>query len=451
MTQSSAPIKINTQPLESVKSDIKPSNLARMRVQSLQGKGLHGEITVSGAKNAALKHMCAALLTDEPMVFTNCPNGLQDVKTLAQLLTHLGVVVGLRRDSTLTLHAQSIQSHCAPYDLVRKMRASVLVLGPLLARHGIAEVSLPGGCALGARPIDLHLQGFKAMGATIELQDGYVRATAPEGGLRGADITFPVVSVGATENVMMAATLAKGETILRNAAQEPEIVDQGEALIKMGAKITGLGTSVIRIQGVEHLHGASHSIVPDRIEAGTYLCAVGLCGGKVTVNNVVPEHMQSLITPLRQAGLTITETQDSITAEKPMGMRLKAVDVETAPYPGFATDWQAQFMVMMTLCDGVSTINETIFENRFMHVPELCRMGANIQIKGNMAVIKGVESLSSAEVMATDLRASIAMVLAGLTAKDQGDTIVNRIYHLERGYENIAEKLRGIGAQIEKE
>ena len=436
------------QAIDLVQSDVKSSGLAKMRVTSLQGKGLHGEITVSGAKNAALKHMCASILTDEPFILKNMPNGLQDVRTLSELLNHLGVTVGLRKDGVATFHAQNIKSCVAPYDLVRKMRASVLVLGPLLARHGEAIVSLPGGCALGARPIDLHLKGLEAMGAEIELEDGYVKAKAPAGGLKGADITFPVVSVGATENIMMAATLANGKTILRNAAQEPEIVDQGQALIKMGAKIEGLGTSEIQITGVDRLHGATHEVVPDRIEAGTYLCAVGLCGGEVTVNNVNPEHLSSLIAPLRKSGLTIEVNGTSVTAKRDQNTRLKAVDIDTNPYPGFATDLQSQFMVMMTLSEGSSTIRETIFENRFMHVPELCRMGADITIKGNAAIVRGVEHLTSAEVMATDLRASVAMVLAGLVA--DGETIVNRIYHLDRGYENIVEKLMGVGATIER-
>lgn len=432
--------------IDLVKSEVKASGLEKMRVTG--GGALNGTITVKGAKNAALKHMCASILTDEPFILRNMPCGLQDVRTLAQVLNHLGVTVALRKDGIATLHAQHISSCTAPYDLVRKMRASVLVLGPLLARHGEAKVSLPGGCALGARPIDLHIKGFEAMGAIIELEDGYVKATAPKGGLHGADITFPVVSVGATENVMMAATLAKGTTVLRNAAQEPEIVDQGNALIQMGAKITGLGTSEIRIEGVERLHGATHDVIPDRIEAGTYLCAVGLCGGKVRVQNAAPKNLASLIEPLQKAGVSIEIEGDDIIATRNENTRLNAVDVDTAPFPGFATDLQAQFMAMMVLANGTATIRETIFENRFMHVPELNRMGANIKIKGNAAIVTGVEKLKGAEVMATDLRASVALVLAGLVA--DGDTVINRIYHLDRGYENIVEKLMGVGAQIER-
>lgn len=435
--------------IDLVKSKVKPSGLDKMRVYGLNGQPLTGDIAVSGAKNAALKHMCATLLTDEPVILKNMPNGLQDVQTLSQLLNHLGVIVGLRKDGVATFHAQAIKSCIAPYDLVRKMRASVLVLGPLLARHGRAEVSLPGGCALGARPIDLHIKGLQAMGAQIEIDGGYVKAVAPTKGLMGADITFPVVSVGATENIMMAATLARGETILRNAAQEPEIIDQGNALIKMGAKIDGLGTSEIRIQGVDRLHGTTHAVVADRIEAGTYMCAVGMTGGHIRIHHAKPDHLSSLIAPLRQAGLSITIHPDSmIEVKKDKDTQLMAVDIDTNPYPGFATDLQAQFMAMMTVAEGTSTIRETIFENRFMHVPELCRMGAHISTKGNTAVVKGKPSLRGAEVMATDLRASVAMVLAGLVA--DGETIINRIYHLDRGYENIIDKLSNLGARIER-
>lgn len=435
----------STDTVEIVKSEVKSSGLEKMRVTG--GNRLHGSIKISGAKNAALKHMCASLLTDEPLHLENMPTGLQDVRTLSELLSHLGVTIALRKDSVATLHAGTIKSHIAPYDLVRKMRASVIVLGPLLARHGKAEVSLPGGCALGARPVDLHLKGFQAMGATIELDGGYIKATAPKGGLKGAEIVFPFVSVGATENLMMAATLAKGETVLKNAAREPEIVDQGEALIKMGAKITGLGTTEIRIEGVEKLHGATHSIVPDRIETGTYMCAVGLCGGELRLQNTRTDFLSALIAPLKEAGIDIRQDGNDVIVKR-NGGKLKGVDIMTEAYPGFATDLQAQFMTMLTLCDGAGMISETIFENRFMHVPELCRMGANITIKGNSAIIRGVTKLKGAEVMATDLRASVAMVLAGLVA--EGDTIINRIYHLDRGYENIVEKLTAVGAKIER-
>lgn len=432
--------------IEVLNAEVKSSGLEKMRV--VGGVKLNGNIKISGAKNAALKHMCASLLTDEPLVLENMPVGLQDVRTLGETLAHLGVSVTLDKDNSVaTMHAEKIASHIAPYDLVRKMRASVLVLGPLLARHGKAEVSLPGGCALGARPIDLHIKGLEAMGAKINLEDGYVKAVAPEGGLQGADITFPLVSVGATENLMMAATLADGETILRNAAREPEIVDQGNALIAMGAKIEGLGTSEIKIAGVKKLHGATHSVIPDRIETGTYMCAVGLCGGELRLQNTRTDFLSALLSPLKQAGMDITEDGNDVIVRR-NGAKLKGVDIMTEAYPGFATDLQAQFMTMLTLCDGAGMIAETIFENRFMHVPELCRMGADITIRGNSAIIRGVEKLKGAEVMATDLRASVALVLAGLVA--DGETIINRIYHLDRGYENIVDKLTSVGAQIER-
>lgn len=427
-----------------IQSDVQSSGLEKMRV--VGGTKLSGSIKISGAKNAALKHMCACLLTDEPFILKNMPTGLQDVRTLGEVLTHFGVTVALRKDKVATLHAQEIKSHTAPYDLVRKMRASVIVLGPLLARHGKAEVSLPGGCALGARPVDLHIKGLKAMGADIEIDGGYIKAEAPNG-LTGADITFPLISVGATENLMMAATLAKGTTILRNAAREPEIVDQGEALIAMGAKIEGLGTSEITIEGVEKLHGATHSVVPDRIETGTYMCAVGLCGGELRLQNTRTDFLAALIAPLKQAGMEIKQDGNDVTVRR-NGAKLKGVDIMTEAYPGFATDLQAQFMTMLTLCDGAGMIAETIFENRFMHVPELCRMGADISIRGNSAIIRGVDKLTGAEVMATDLRASMALVLAGLVA--EGETIINRIYHLDRGYEDIVGKLTAVGATIER-
>lgn len=422
------------------------NGMDKMRVTG--GCKLNGTIKISGAKNAALKHMCAAILTNEPLALENMPTTLRDVDMLSQILAPLGVQITLdKENSVATLHAKEITSHIAPYDLVRKMRASILVLGPLLARHHKAEVSLPGGCALGARPVDLHLKGFEAMGAVIDLEGGYIKATAPKGGLKGADITFPLVSVGATENLMMAATLAKGETILRNAAREPEIVDQGEALIKMGAKIEGLGTSEIKIQGVDKLRGATHSVIPDRIETGTYMCAVGLCGGELHLQNTRTDFLSALMAPLKEAGMDITQEGDDIVVRR-NGAKIKGVDIMTEAYPGLATDLQAQFMTMLTLCDGAGMISETIFENRFMHVPELCRMGANITVKGNSAIIRGVDKLHGAEVMATDLRASVAMVLAGLVA--EGETTISRIYHLDRGYENIVDKLTAVGAKIER-
>ena len=412
------------------------------------GCKLNGEIKISGAKNAALKHMCASILTDEPFILENMPTTLRDVTFLTQVLEHVGVKVTLDHDKKIaTLDAKEITSHVAPYDLVRKMRASILVLGPLLARMGKAEVSLPGGCAIGGRPVDLHLKGLEALGATIELEEGYVKATAPEGGLKGAEINFPFVSVGATEHIMMAATLAQGETILRNAACEPEIVDQGEALIKMGAKIEGLGTSTIKITGAEKFGGTTHSVVPDRIETGTYMCAVGLCGGELLLKNTRMDLLSALTSPLMKAGMIIEQRGDDVFVKRNQAT-LKGMDIMTEVYPGFATDLQAQFMTMLTLCDGAGMVSETIFENRFMHVPELCRMGANITVKGNSAIIRGVDGLKGAEVMATDLRASVAMVLAGLVA--DGETTISRIYHLDRGYENIVEKLTAVGAKIER-
>ncbi len=425
--------------------DPKASGLAALRIKG--GTRLNGTIAISGAKNAALKHMCAALLTDQPVTLENMPVGLGDVRTLAQVLAHLGMRVALRSDHVALLHAAEIKSDNAPYDLVRKMRASILVLGPLLARHGTAEVSLPGGCAIGTRPVDLHIAGLKTMGADIEIEAGYIKAKAPKGGLRGAKFTFPTVSVGATENLLMAATLADGETVLSNAAREPEIVDLGEMLISMGARIEGLGTPTIKIQGVRKLGGTTHSVIPDRIETGTWMCAVGLAGGDVRLVNTRMDFLAALTGPLMEAGIDIKQDSNDVLVHR-NGERLKGIDIMTEPYPGFATDIQAQFMAMMTLCNGAGMITETVFENRFMHVPELIRMGANITVQGNSALVRGVEKLKGAEVMATDLRASVALVLAGLVA--DGETTVNRIYHLERGYENIVDKLTGVGAQIER-
>ena len=431
---------------EETQTNTPNSGMDKMRVQG--GCKLNGEIKISGAKNAALKHMCASILTDEPFILENMPTSLRDVKFLTQVLEQLGVEVKLDHDKKIArLHAAEISSHIAPYELVRKMRASILVLGPLLARHGVAHVSLPGGCSIGGRPVDLHLKGLEAMGATIELEEGYVKATAPKGGLQGAEINFPLVSVGATEHLMMAATLANGETILRNAACEPEIVDQGNALIKMGAKIEGLGTSTIKINGVEKLHGTNHHVIADRIETGTYICAVGLCGGELRLKNTSTEFLSALTSPLLKAGMIIEQDGNDIVVKRNQA-KLKGMDIMTEVYPGFATDMQAQFMTMLTLCDGAGMVSETIFENRFMHVPELCRMGANITVNGNSAIVRGVEKLKGAEVMATDLRASVAMVLAGLVA--EGETTISRIYHLDRGYENIVEKLTNVGAKIER-
>lgn len=431
--------------VEIIHGEVKASTLDKLKVRG--GNRLNGNIPISGAKNAGLKHMCAALLTDQPMQFTNMPVTLGDVRTLAEVLNCLGMSVALRSDGVAMLHTPSIKSHVAPYDLVRKMRASVLVLGPLLAREGKAEISMPGGCSIGTRPVDLHLKGFEAMGAEIELNGGYIKATAPAGGLKGAHITFPFVSVGATENIMMAATLAKGTTILSNAAREPEIIDQGNALIAMGAKIEGLGTAEIRIEGVQSLSGTNHACIADRIETGTYMCAVGLTGGEVRLQNTRTDFLSSLIGPLVSAGMKIEQDGNDVIVYR-NGNHLEGIDLMTEPFPGFPTDLQAQFMAMLTMCKGAGMVTETIFENRFMHVPELVRMGANISVQGNSAIVRGVEKLHGAEVMATDLRASVALVLAGLAA--EGETIVNRIYHLERGYENIVAKLTNVGADIER-
>ncbi len=411
------------------------------------GRKLEGTIPVSGAKNAALPLMCAALLTEAPLQLTNMPTTLGDIVTLSAVLGELGVRTAIHKDEhTVILQAKDKTSCHAPYDLVRKMRASILVLGPLLARHGQAEVSLPGGCAIGTRPVDLHIDGLRAMGALIELESGYIKATAPHG-LKGTTIVFPKVSVGATENLMMAACLADGCTVLSKAAQEPEIVDLGECLIKMGAKIEGLGTDEIRIQGVEKLKGTTHDVIPDRIETGTWMIAAALTGGKLQLKNAKLDHVTALVAPLEEAGLIIKQTGTDIIVSRE-GRPLTGTDIMTKPYPGFPTDLQAQFMTMLTLCMGAGMVTETIFENRFMHVPELCRMGANITVHNGSAIIRGVNSLKGAEVMATDLRASVALVLAALVA--EGETTINRIYHLDRGYENIVDKLRACGADIER-
>ena len=418
------------------------------KIRITGGNPLSGKIRISGAKNAALKHLCAAMLTGDPIQFTNMPVGLKDIQTLAALMKEMGVEMTLRSDGVMFVQAKDIHSTEAPYDLVRRMRASVLVMGPLLGRFGEATVSLPGGCSIGTRPIDLHLDGFRAMGADITLEEGYVKATAPAGGLHGAKILFPKVSVGATENVMMAATLAKGETVLMNAAREPEIIDQGEALIKMGAKISGLGTSEIRIEGVPHLHGMTHDIIPDRIETGTFMIGVALTGGTVTLKHTRTDFLTSLIGPLQQAGVTIEESGEDVIVHR-NGKPLVGTDIMTEPYPGFATDLQAQFMTMLTMCEGAGMVTETIFENRFMHVPELQRMGADITVQGNSAIVRGVKKLKGAEVMATDLRASVSLILAGLVA--EGETTVDRIYHLDRGYENLVDKLEACGAKVFRE
>lgn len=421
------------------------SGMDRLRIRG--GNRLEGTIKISGAKNAALPLMCAALLTDEALTLTNMPTSLRDIQTLSAVLRELGTAVALGSDGRAVLQTHRIESPVAPYDLVRKMRASILVLGPLLARHGTAEVSLPGGCAIGTRPVDLHIKGLEALGADITLEQGYIKAEAPNG-LHGEEIIFPKISVGATENLMMAAALAKGTTTLKNAAREPEIIDLGECLNAMGAKISGLGTETITIEGVARLHAATHPVVADRIETGTFMIAVALTGGTLRLEGAKLAHLSALLGPLKKAGVKIEESGSDVIVSR-NGRPLTGTDIMTEPYPGFPTDLQAQFMTMLTLSEGAGLVTETIFENRFMHVPELCRMGADIRAQGNSAIVRGVKKLHGAEVMATDLRASVALVLAGLVA--EGETVVNRIYHLERGYEKIVEKLRGVGADIERQ
>ncbi len=412
---------------------------------------MHGTIPISGAKNCALKLMCAALLTDQSVYFENSPNSLRDMQSQTELMEYLGAAVK-REGDLMAINAGPVAAGAmppmAPYDIVRKMRGSILVLGPLLARFGQAKVSLPGGCAIGTRPVDMHIKALEEMGAVITLEEGYIHASTPAGGLQATKIMFPKVSVGATENLMMAATLAKGETVLMNAAREPEITDLGECLIKMGAKITGLGTDTIRIEGVSHMGGAHHSIVPDRIETGTYMVAAAMTGGEVRLQNARMEHLSAAVGHLSQTGAEIDQDGLDIIVSRDVNAPLKAIDIMTEPHPGFPTDLQAQFMAMLTISEGAGMVTETIFENRFMHVPELNRMGANISVQGNSAIVRGVKGLKGAEVMATDLRASVALVLAGLVA--EGETTVNRIYHLERGYEDIVGKLGGVGARIKK-
>jgi UDP-N-acetylglucosamine 1-carboxyvinyltransferase len=408
------------------------------------GNPLNGEIKISGAKNASLPLMAACLLTDKPLILENVPH-LSDIESMGELLSQLGVSVDVGPDST-TLCAKDLNSTTAPYDVVRKMRASVLVLCPLVAREGEAHVSMPGGCAIGPRPIDLHLKGLEALGAQITLEEGYVHAHAPNG-LIGATYTFPMISVTGTENLLMAATLAKGETRLINAAREPEVGDLAHCLNAMGAKISGIGTSTLIIEGVESLNGTTHKVIGDRIEAGTYAMASALTGGDVRLLGMRLDLIPTVAAFLRQAGVQLDEEGNDIIVKAPKG-RLKGVDVMTEPFPGFATDLQAQWMALMCTSDGASMITETIFENRFMHVPELCRMGANITVHGSSALVRGVEKLKGAPVMATDLRASVSLVLAGLVA--EGETLISRVYHLDRGYEKVEEKLRACGANIER-
>lgn len=408
---------------------------------------MHGEVTISGAKNAALPILCAALLAETPLKLSSVPK-LKDVGTTIHLLEHMGVVVTRDADK-VNLDASSIKILEAPYEMVKTMRASILVLGPLLARFGKARVSLPGGCAIGSRPVDLHIKGLQAMGAEIHIEHGYIEASAehlPNKRLQGARYYMDLVTVTGTENLMMAAALAQGTTVLENAAKEPEVVDMADCLIKMGAKIKGAGTDVITIEGVERLNGAEHQVVCDRIEAGTYMVAAAMTGGEVKLLNVSTHLLDAVIEKLREAGATVTSEANTITVKS--DGKLKSVNIRTAPHPAFPTDMQAQFMALNTIASGVSKVTETIFENRFMHVQEMQRLGADIDIDGNTALVKGVSELEGAVVMATDLRASASLVLAGLVAK--GETIIERIYHLDRGYEDLEEKFNALGASVKR-
>ena len=410
------------------------------------GTALHGEIPIAGAKNACLTLMPATLLSEEPITLTNAPR-LSDIKTMGTLLESLGTEVTSMQDGkVLTMSSHNLDNLTADYDIVRKMRASILVLGPMLARAGQAVVSLPGGCAIGARPVDLHLKAMEALGAQIELRDGYVHAKARQG-LKGATIEFPFVSVGATENALLAATLARGTTILKQAAREPEIVDLAKCLIAMGAQIDGHGTSSITIQGVDRLHGATHPVVTDRIELGTYMLAPAITGGEVECLGGKIELLEAFCKKLDAAGLSVEQTQRGLKVKRTNG-DIKAINVTTEPFPGFPTDLQAQMMALLCTAKGTSVLEEKIFENRFMHAPELGRMGAQIEVNGGMATVTGVELLKGAPVMATDLRASVSLILAGLAA--EGETLVNRVYHLDRGYERVEEKLGNCGAKIER-
>jgi UDP-N-acetylglucosamine 1-carboxyvinyltransferase len=407
------------------------------------GAALAGEVAISGAKNAALPILCASLLSADPLHLTNVPH-LNDISTMLRLLGDMGIKVTMDGVDGMVLDGGGLNNPVASYEMVKTMRASILVLGPLVARCGEARVSLPGGCAIGARPVDQHIKGLQAMGAEIRVEQGYVHATAKR--LKGARICTDMVTVTGTENLMMAACLAEGETIIENAAREPEVVDLANCLVSMGARISGAGTDVIRIQGVEKLHGATHAIMPDRIETGTYLCAAAATGGDVRLLKTSAAYLDTVVDKLMDAGCEITVERDAIRLQAPP--RLKAVSLRTAPYPAFPTDMQAQFMAINCIAEGVATIRETIFENRFMHVSELARLGADIQIEGNNAIVRGVERLEGASVMATDLRASASLVIAGLVA--QGETLIDRIYHLDRGYERIEEKLARLGACVKR-
>ncbi len=411
------------------------------------GGALNGEIAIAGAKNACLALMPATLLSEEPLTLTNAPR-LSDIKTMTELLTSLGAeATALQDGQVLAMSSHNLDNHVAHYDIVRKMRASNLVLGPMLARLGHAVVSLPGGCAIGARPMDLHISGLEAMGAEIELKDGYLHAKAPPGGLRGAVYEMRFASVGATENIVMAATLARGTTVLKNAAREPEIVDLVACLRKMGAQIEGEGTSTITVEGVDRLHGATHPVVTDRIELGTYMLAPAIAGGEVECLGGRLDLVGAFAEKLDAAGIGVEETGRGLKVARKNG-DIGAVDVTTAPFPGFPTDLQAQMMAMLTTARGTSVLEETIFENRFMHAPELVRMGADIEVHGGTATVKGVDRLKGAPVMATDLRASVSLILAGLAA--EGETVVSRVYHLDRGYEHLVRKLSAVGARIER-
>ena len=408
------------------------------------GTKLEGEVRISGAKNAALPLLAAMILADSPITLTNVPN-LKDVNTLVKLIAGLGITMEYQGD-TVKADTSTLSNQFAPYELVKTMRASILVLGPLLARYGNAQVSLPGGCAIGSRPVDQHLKALEALGAHIEVENGYVHATV-DGRLKGADITFDMVTVGGTENILMAAVLAEGVTTLRNAAREPEITDLANMLVKMGAKIDGIDTDTLIITGVESLHGCEYAVVADRIETGSYLAAAAITGGRVKTTHTDPSLLESVLEKFEQMGAEVTRGDDWIELDM-QGKRPKAVSFRTLPHPEFPTDMQAQLMAVNVIGRGFATISETIFENRFMHVPELARMGANIQVEGNDAVVTGVETLQAAPVMATDLRASFSLVLAALVA--EGDTLIDRIYHIDRGYENIEQKLQSLGANIKR-
>lgn len=417
------------------------------------GNPLKGTITIGGAKNAALPLMAASLMTAENLNLSNLPH-LVDISTMVHLLAELGVEISMDGNApngghigrALTLKAENIPGHTAPYDLVRRMRASILVLGPLVSRFGEAKVSLPGGCAIGTRPVDLHLNGLRELGAEIELEEGYIRAGAPNG-LEGAKIIFPAVSVGATENLLMAACLARGESQLLNAAREPEVADLAHCLVAMGADISGIGSDTLTVRGVDSLHGADYQVIPDRIETGTYAVAAAITGGDLILKGSGYDQNIAMIDVLERSGVSVEQVDDGLRVRR-AGDSVKGVDILTEPYPGFPTDMQAQVMALMATADGASMITESIFENRFMHVPELCRMGADINVHGSSAIVRGVRQLSGAPLMATDLRASVSLVLAGLAA--EGETTVNRVYHLDRGYERLEEKLSACGADIER-